>query len=459
MTDVDHKDRTEKTSGSNEIVQSLERRDIAFEALFRLFEKIGTTFDLETIIKLLLMTIVGQLGLRRVAFFLRKESSSRLELYHSIGMGRDAKFPVFSLESSFMRWMDNMDGVVMIDDFYKLQGTGQEEDQAIGEALVKGGFSYACDLKEGDKLFGIMAFSHKVSGQGFSEFDRELLVMMARVAAITIRNASLYQSVLRSRNELANFSRMKKEFINHTSHELRTPLTVLRSSLWSIEIEEDEAVLMEMSRDSVLRLEEKVENILSLNEMDINGAFIEPLVVEISGLLISACREIAEALEEREISLDINNELGERYISVDPSRIKIVIRSLLENAVSSIDCKGSIYIKLSERNSSPDNNDGVEISAWESEEEAPSGTGIEEVSSDSWIVIRIIDDGRGIPADEISTIGQPFQRASNSAIGDVKGLGVGLSIAQKIVASHGGHIFCRSIENEEAEFSIWLPAL
>ncbi len=456
MIETDNNKMSGATPDTEEIEQSLEKRDIAFEALFRLFEKIGTTFELETIIKLLLMTVVGQLGLRRVAFFLRRERSNMLDLYHSIGLGRNVEFPSFSLLSSFMKWMDEINGVVTIDDYFSEDEEEQDGEQAIEKALVNGGFSYACDLKEGEDLFGIMAFSQKVSGQGFSEFDRELLVMMAKVAAITIRNASLYQSVLRSRNELENFSRMKKEFIDHTSHELRTPITVLRSSLWSIEPEGDEAVLMEMARDSVLRLEDRVDNILSLNEMDINGTFIEPMVAEISGLVVSTCREMAELLEEKEILLDIGNKMGEQYISVDPVRIKMVIRSILDNAVNSLGCKGNINMRLTLHEEGPGSADGTVISAWDSVREE-SDVNMAGSESDSWVVISILDNGRGIPADEINTIGRPFIRASNSAVGDVKGMGVGLSVAQKIVAAHDGYIYCRSIENEGAEFSIWLP--
>jgi signal transduction histidine kinase len=444
-------------SDPEKVAQNLEKREIIFEALFRLFEKIGSTFDLETIIKLLLMTIVGQLGLRRVAFFLRRDRSSKLDLFHSIGLGRDVNFPPISLESDFLHWIDETEGVVLIDEFVNSHLAELEENQSIGEVLIKSGFSYACDLKEGDTLFGIMAFSHKVSGQGYSEFDRELLVMMSRVAAITIRNASLYQSVLKSRNELENFSRMKKEFIDHTSHELRTPLTTLRSSLWLIEPEGEEAMLIELARDSVLRLEQNVENILSLNKMDPNSAFIEPMATEFSSLVIAACGEIANELEEKNIFLDIRNAIGERYITVDPQRLKLVVKGLLNNAISSIECNGNIQVKLYEHSKKPCSDGITEIPAWDQEENDHQGNGITLNDPEKWIVVSITDDGRGIPAEEISTIGNPFVRASNSATGDIKGLGVGLSVAQKIIAAHGGHIYCSSVEGEGAEFSIWLP--
>jgi signal transduction histidine kinase len=457
MTGLEQTDSAPVVDSAEELERRLERKDIAFEALFRLFEKIGTTFDIDTIIKLLLMTIVGQLGLRRIAFFIRNERSARLDLYHSIGLARDAVFPSFSIESGLIRCMEGAEGVVSLQDLLSGERPGDADDSSIGAALLENGFSHACDLRDKETLFGVMAFSRKVNGQGFSDFDRELLVMMAKVASITIRNASLYQSVLRSKNEVENFARMKKEFIDHTSHELRTPLTVLRSSLWSIEAVDEEAELMDMARDAVLRLEDNVEHILSMNEMDMKGGFIDPMVAEISVLVISACREMAERLEEKEILLDIKNEIGEVYLTVDPIRLNTVIGSMLENSLGSIGCRGSIKVRLERRDGVIAGDGRTEISAWD----AVSGDiepGEASSESGSWIVISIADDGRGIPSGEIESIGRPFVRASNSATGEVRGLGVGLSVAQKIIAAHGGHIFCTSIEGDGAEFSIWLPS-
>jgi signal transduction histidine kinase len=456
MPDIDHRCVTGKDSLSQELERRLEKIKITFEALFRLFEKIGTTFDLDTIIRLLLMTIVGQLGLRRIAFFLRLEKSDRLELYHSIGLGSSAVIPAFQVDMRFIECLTGGDSIVILEDFLKSSGNVQDEDRAAVKELAEEGFSYACGLSESDQLVGMMVFSNRVNGDGFTEFERELLIMMSKIAAITIRNAFLYQSVIKSRSELENFSRMKKEFINHTSHELRTPLTVLRSSLWSVEAEGDDAVLMEMARESVLRLEEKVEMILSLNDLDVNNDFIEPAVVEISSLVVSACREFSEELKNKEIIFNICNGIGERHISVDPSRIRMAILSILDNAVSAVDCKGSVDVKLTESLSAPDESSGIEITAWErGHEHLPDIPGEKDVVS--WVVIRVLDDGRGIPENEIADIGKPFQRASNSVDGDVKGLGVGLSLAHKIVAAHGGHIYCRSTEGEGAEFSVWIP--
>ena len=81
----------------------------------------------------------------------------------------------------------------------------------------------------------------------------------------------------------------------------------------------------------------------------------------------------------------------------------------------------------------------------------PSGGG-------HFLVVRVRDDGIGIPRDEITAIAEPFRRASNSPLANVKGLGIGLSVALKIIAGHGGRLFCRSVEGEGTEFSIWLLA-
>lgn len=79
-------------------------------------------------------------------------------------------------------------------------------------------------------------------------------------------------------------------------------------------------------------------------------------------------------------------------------------------------------------------------------------------SRGSFFIVRVRDDGIGIPSEEIKLIAEPFHRASNSPLKNVKGLGIGLSVASKIIAGHGGRFFCKSEEHRGSEFSIWLLA-
>jgi signal transduction histidine kinase len=70
-------------------------------------------------------------------------------------------------------------------------------------------------------------------------------------------------------------------------------------------------------------------------------------------------------------------------------------------------------------------------------------------------ILLVVDRGRGIPADEIDKLFTPYYRARNSR--GVHGAGIGLYVAERFVASHGGSIGIASILNEGTTVTIRLP--
>jgi two-component system phosphate regulon sensor histidine kinase PhoR len=271
---------------------------------------------------------------------------------------------------------------------------------------------------------------------------------------------------------------VKKEFINHTSHELRTPLTVLKSALWSIEpgeVEED--IMVDMAKNAVMSLSSVVEYLLSLNEIELKQTDFRMGLVDVSGIIEDCLREILPEIEEKAITVQVKDSARFKQVLLDPSKIKIVLKSLLDNALDFVEHGGRIEIETLVSDSQPGKDEGVEIGDWYLGldqrfdgdlfdglfEEAPGIDVSEgEIPFDrslgmSHFVIRISDDGIGIPPEEIKTIAEPFKRATNSTHKNVKGLGIGLSVAQKIISGHGGKLFCKSSKGEGSVFSIWLP--
>jgi signal transduction histidine kinase len=458
-----------------EIEEILERKNITFDALFRLFERLGTTLDLKKIVRLFLMTLVGQLKLRRVVLYLRIPERGCFDVYHMLGLGKETRLEPFEADSVFVRWLAKTDNPLHIDDFYTTNTEPLCREERFLRGIVDEGFSMALPLKDQDELVGVIFFSGKVTKERFTEFDTELLQMLARVASITIKNAWLYQAAVRSKMELEKFAKAKKEFINHTSHELRTPLTVLKSTLWSIETDEpDGSILVDMAKDSILRLESRVERILSLNDIELNETAFDLRRYSVSSLIEDCLQEVIPELEEKQITIDIDDGAKYREITVDGAKIKIVLRSIVENAINFVQRGGKISISTYISNEEPGEDEGTEIGTHRMENDGSEifGWGNEPCSGTrnspavnlgsaypmrSYIVIRITDDGIGIPADEIKFLSEPFIRASNSTLTNVKGLGIGLSLSQRIVLGHGGRLFCRSDTNQGATFSIWLP--
>jgi signal transduction histidine kinase len=71
-------------------------------------------------------------------------------------------------------------------------------------------------------------------------------------------------------------------------------------------------------------------------------------------------------------------------------------------------------------------------------------------------VVRVVDEGPGIPEDQLGRIFERFSQADNQSVG-TKGHGLGLAIAQEIARLHGGEISVRNGERGGCVFSVHLP--
>jgi signal transduction histidine kinase len=441
----------------------LERQRLTFEAIFRLVEKLGTTFDVSKIASLFLMTAMGQLKVTRVSLFLVVPERMRLEPYRSLGVANAAALVNLPVESGFVRWLFDAAGPAPLDEFRVGAGQTADEEEEMIRHFVGMGFSHAIALTEQGDLLGALFYSGAVTGQPFSDFDDEIIKMLARVASITIKNAFLYQTAIASKLELEQFSEVKHDFISHTSHELRTPLTVVKSALWSLEPDQvDEGVLVDMAKDAITRLEKKVEYLLSLNDIGLNTTDFRLQSAELSSIVDDTLREILPELEEKQVHVDVDDRARFRKVLIDPGKIAIAVRSILDNAVNFVGRGGNIKITLRVSESPPGAEEGVAIGDWRSSVAGlETGPGTRSrprvIGSASYIVVSVKDDGIGIPASEIATLAEPFTMASNSSNRNVKGLGIGLSVSQKVVSGHGGTMFCKSDLGQGAQFSIWLP--
>ncbi|MBU8920782.1 MAG: HAMP domain-containing histidine kinase [Bacteroidales bacterium] len=455
--------------------QELERKNMAFEALFRLMERIGTTLDLETIIRLFLMTLAGQLSLDQIAFYLASSKENLFRVYYSLGISTGELPPAIARSSYIVRTLGKKLDLVEIGEPSDLAACADPSDD---EALFSmNGFSYAFPLIGKTGVQGIILMSRKIDGSGFTEFNREILHVLTRSAAMAVGNAMLYNEVLVSNMEMEDFARVKKEFLSHTSHELRTPLTILKSSLWSIEEKKgNDGVLMELACKAVTRLSSMVDQLLSLNDVGINASSLNLVRTNILQLLESSFVERISEISEMGVTFKLDKMNTPDDLFIDATKMRIVFKSIIDNAVSSVESGGSIYLSVSTRTLSPDELEGVEIICSEYRKEYPVDSSApdsheseysEDISIgvgkrngnpvDEWVVIRVRDDGVGIPEEEIRTLSEPFMRASNSKMADVKGLGLGLSVASKIIYSHGGRFYCSSEKGRGAEFSVWLP--
>jgi two-component system sensor histidine kinase KdpD len=222
---------------------------------------------------------------------------------------------------------------------------------------------------------------------------------------------------------------MRSSLLSSVSHDLRTPLATIVAASTQLLDEptqdtETRRELLQLIADEAKRLSRLVENLMDMTRLE-SGA-VEPnrqwqVVEEIIG---SALGRLRGELHRHSVHVEIPADLP--LVSVDGVLMEQVFVNILENAIR--------YTPANSR---------IEISA---------------ERDGKHVVVRIADNGPGLPPGSESRVLGKFYRAAPSPPDGRRGVGLGLAIAQAIVQSHGGRIAVRNRPQGGAEFSIALPA-
>ncbi|MGA2356673.1 MAG: HAMP domain-containing sensor histidine kinase [Terriglobales bacterium] len=209
-------------------------------------------------------------------------------------------------------------------------------------------------------------------------------------------------------------------FINAVTHELKTPIASIRLYLQTLQRREvDEAQRRQFYELMLLdteRLLHTVEQVLKAGEAAQKKSPAQRAPVEFDAL-VRECMELARTRHHLQAGdLDyrpsLSNGDGARVVG-DPEELRTAVSNLLDNAVK--------Y--------SPD---GVHISV---ELETPD---------EKRLVLRVRDQGVGIPEHELKRIFKRFYRVTQRSLSQVKGTGLGLFIVRSIARKHGGRVFAES---------------
>lgn len=206
--------------------------------------------------------------------------------------------------------------------------------------------------------------------------------------------------------------RMKSNLIATVSHELRTPLAAIKgyaTTLLADDVEWDAASQREFLTtisEETDRLNNLVHDLLDMSKIEAGTLVIAPQVCDLYPLVLSAANHSMPPANGR-LRIALPPDMPTLYADAD--RIEGVLRNLLENAAK--------Y--------APDDTP-IEVTAGFDERE---------------IVIRVIDQGPGIPPEHQEHIFQSFYRLENGLTRKTAGVGLGLTIARGFVQAHGGRIW------------------
>jgi PAS domain S-box-containing protein len=206
--------------------------------------------------------------------------------------------------------------------------------------------------------------------------------------------------------------RMKSSLISTVSHELRTPLAAIKgyaTTLLADDVEWDPASQQEflgIISEETDHLSVLVNDLLDMSRIEAGNLTVSRLECHLADLVKQAAAR-AHPPPEDNLQIDLPPDLSPLF--VDPRRIETVLRNLIENAVKYGGDKGAVTVTA--------------------------------VCQDHEIVVKVIDEGPGIPQAESGNIFSSFYRGENGLTRQVSGVGLGLSIARGFVQAHGGDIW------------------
>jgi signal transduction histidine kinase len=209
----------------------------------------------------------------------------------------------------------------------------------------------------------------------------------------------------------------RDQLLLDVSHELRSPLTRLKVAL---ELVSDPDMKARMAVD-VVEMEIMIGELLELERLR-DGSGIKTSRQNVVAIL----DEVGGNFHDRPPGVHLTATTREILLDIDAVRMRTVVRNLLENAI---------------KYSLPDSR-AVEVSA------AQNG---------DRVVIRVTDDGPGIPDRDMPSLFEPFVRLDRSRSKKTGGYGLGLSIAKRIIEAHGGTITVENTAPRGASFVVTLP--
>jgi two-component system phosphate regulon sensor histidine kinase PhoR len=228
--------------------------------------------------------------------------------------------------------------------------------------------------------------------------------------------------------EVERLQRIRKDFLDDFSHEVRTPLAGLRSAAETLEqrglTAEQEEHLRRIVVRQVGRIGRLVRDLSELNRIESGELVLERADVDLVEIVRDVLEEFRERLAAQPITLAMRGDENVNA-SVDVERIQQVIANLIDNA-SKHGGSGEIAIEVVR--------DGTDA------------------------IVRVSDQGSGIPPQDVERIFNRFYRLDKSRSQETPGLGLGLAIAKHLVLLHGGSIRAGNREPHGAEFEVRIPA-
>jgi PAS domain S-box-containing protein len=256
-------------------------------------------------------------------------------------------------------------------------------------------------------------------------------VAFATVSQDVTESRKLEDDLRKLAADLSEADRRKNEFLAMLAHELRNPLAPISNAATLLRSSQDPAAVTtasEMLQRQVGQMTRLIDDLLDMSRITQGKIELRPEPVDLARIIDQAVETVRPLVSAMKQQLNITQPAETVKVIADPARLTQVVGNLLNNASKFTDSGGQISLSVERR--------------------------------DDQARIAVKDNGIGIAADNIPLLFDMFSQIDSSLERSRGGLGIGLTLAKRLVEMTGGTIQAHSDGlGKGSEFVIELPLM
>lgn len=373
---------------------------------------LNSTLDLGALLRVIIEVATEVTEAEAASILLTGENESRLYFEATTGARRvEVKSITVPLDKSIAGWIVNHNQSLIVNDAHNDPRHYAEIDRLTNFETRS---ILGVPLQVNNKTLGVLEVLNKHQNAQFTQYDLEVLEILAAQAAVAITNARLFAQS----DQLAD-----------VIHELRTPITCIAGYSQLMLMTENlplvtQKTYLETIHREAIRLGDMVNDFLDLVRLESGRTSLAQEPVNIKQAASESITLLLPEAKSRDISIQLHAGDHLPDIIGDAKRLKQVFVNLINNAIKYNGDGGRVEVKLN--------------------------------IGDEGLHVAVTDTGYGIASELLERIFDTFYRLERDE-NTMKGTGLGLSIAKQIVEAHGGKIWAESQVDVGSTFIFTLP--
>lgn len=305
----------------------------------------------------------------------------------------------------------------------------EDLDQALHEE-AHARFLMLYPLTSGGKVSGVLALGINRSGDQLSNLEHVMFNNAADVVAVALEKTLLYEAVQQSNAQLQDLSRFKSQLLSLASHQIKAPLAAIKGYI-SLVLEGGYGPMpdnllkpvqaMQRSADGLVELVTSLLDLRKVEEGKMDYSFEH---VDLAEMVRDVVEELGMLAREKGLDLTITGAQNPIYVRADKTKLRQVAQNLVDNAIKYTP-SGSVNVSV--------------------------------VVQERFVTCTVADSGLGMAPILLPRLFDEFTR-DQRVQHTIRGTGLGLYIAKRIIEAHGGGIYADSAgEGLGSRFWFTLP--